>query len=571
LARKGVWRVRCPRPMCAALSMASPADPWKQWTTDEVTDFVGAALDCIAQRARLDWQDIYHWVQPVIPRELWDALWRNARSKDLLYGSGAGTAQPSGAVWLDERTRPRPAERATSQRGQRAAAGVSPRNAKPREYPSQPSAGEALAAQDVGARSGNDLATLAAMRSLVGATDVERSVAVSTPRGLSVERRHGAATPPMAIDDGAATEDGDEPARSPRSPRGPPSHLALPTPAESAHMRQQQQLLQQQRRQLSAASIATSRELASDAGEPRALGEDSGARRGGALRRTGANGWGAGKPSRRPESCAALPGQQPRGGLLVDFFRAPASVGSPGSPSTIGAMGEDLENSTPPRQVFALAQGASPESSRLRSMSPQSRGQMPNLGAATALRQARSVSPALRHLDRDMSNADPHTMAAARARGLVAEYAQHMDASPGPSAAGPLPTHPAPMALADVMADAEGSEALSSWLEPEATSCMSPMQVADWVRTLPSSKLDREAKKSLATHVLTRDINGDSFGALLSTGRWADLALRDEREAVTLLRLFKQQRREAALAEAARQTVARNMSTRYSKGEMLVA
>mmetsp|Transcript_4958 Transcript_4958/g.12030 ORF Transcript_4958/g.12030 Transcript_4958/m.12030 type:complete len:389 (+) Transcript_4958:90-1256(+) len=115
--------------------------------------------------------------------------------------------------------------------------------------------------------------------------------------------------------------------------------------------------------------------------------------------------------------------------------------------------------------------------------------------------------------------------------------------------------------------------AMSAWLDTPTTfqPILTPLQVADWLRTLPPSKVSKETKKSLARHVLQYKIDGEDFQAMLNEGRWAELGLQDERESVTFLRLFKQGQHEVAMTEAVRQAARSNSSRKKLKGEMLVA
>jgi len=114
-------------------------------------------------------------------------------------------------------------------------------------------------------------------------------------------------------------------------------------------------------------------------------------------------------------------------------------------------------------------------------------------------------------------------------------------------------------------------QVMDHWLDggmDEGT--LTPFQVADWLRTLPVSKFEREAKKTLARRVLHYGVDGEEFYELLTSGKWAELDLRDEREAVTLLRLFKQRQHEGAMAQAARNTAIRNAAFKR-KGAKVVA
>lgn len=113
---------------------------------------------------------------------------------------------------------------------------------------------------------------------------------------------------------------------------------------------------------------------------------------------------------------------------------------------------------------------------------------------------------------------------------------------------------------------------LDTWLGGEiGPAPLTPQEVAEWLRVLPSNKVSRETKKDLARRVLHFKLNGDDFHHILNSGRWAELGVKDDRESVTLLRQFKQRLQEAALTEAARQTAKLNMHKPVKKAEFLVA
>lgn len=115
------------------------------------------------------------------------------------------------------------------------------------------------------------------------------------------------------------------------------------------------------------------------------------------------------------------------------------------------------------------------------------------------------------------------------------------------------------------------TQAMTTWLQLEGGPGLTPYQVADWLRVLPTNKVDRESKREVARRVLHFRLGGDDFLRALTNGRWAELGIKDERESVILLRHFKQKQHEAAMAEAARQTVTTNLRKPARKGEMLVA
>lgn len=113
---------------------------------------------------------------------------------------------------------------------------------------------------------------------------------------------------------------------------------------------------------------------------------------------------------------------------------------------------------------------------------------------------------------------------------------------------------------------------MATWIDPyHDTPVLTPFQVAEWLRTLPQNKIKGETKKAAARLVLENHVDGDGFQAIISEGRWKELSIDDEREAVVLSRFFYQRQQEATMAEAARRSAAENSSRRHMKGEMVVA
>merc|ERR1712150_365159 len=98
------------------------------------------------------------------------------------------------------------------------------------------------------------------------------------------------------------------------------------------------------------------------------------------------------------------------------------------------------------------------------------------------------------------------------------------------------------------------SEAISSWLECSSdVPSLSPLQLVDWLRLLPVSKVQEDTKKAVARRVIEKDINGREFQDIINGGRLAEVAVDDAREAAALARLFRQKQREVTMAEAAQQ------------------
>merc|ERR1712178_399966 len=98
------------------------------------------------------------------------------------------------------------------------------------------------------------------------------------------------------------------------------------------------------------------------------------------------------------------------------------------------------------------------------------------------------------------------------------------------------------------------STAMSTWLGNAAVSraSLSPLEIAQWLRTLPKDRLKEETLKLVARHVLDKSMNEDEFGAALAAGL-ESFGLSDQRQGMVLQRYFKQKQTEAAMAEAAKQ------------------
>lgn len=90
--------------------------------------------------------------------------------------------------------------------------------------------------------------------------------------------------------------------------------------------------------------------------------------------------------------------------------------------------------------------------------------------------------------------------------------------------------------------------------------CLRPLELAEWLRTLPSGKLAEEARKAVARRVLDEDIDGLRFEQLLEEGSWESLGVADEREGHVLYRFFRTKQHETMQAEAARSSAAMNRS-----------
>merc|ERR1712217_572270 len=104
-------------------------------------------------------------------------------------------------------------------------------------------------------------------------------------------------------------------------------------------------------------------------------------------------------------------------------------------------------------------------------------------------------------------------------------------------------------------AESLASQAMSAWLEGENVPQLSPLELADWLRLLPSHKISPETKKAVARRVLEQEMDGQDFQEIVRGNGWTALNISDEREAAALSRLFKQKQREATMAEAARESI----------------
>lgn len=222
----------------------------------------------------------------------------------------------------------------------------------------------------------------------------------------------------------------------------------------------------------------------------------------------------------------------------------------------------------------------------------------PDLNAA-AMPQ-RLKRPSYSEMSEDVISREHGQITAAALRVDAISTQEHMPQFSGPR--GPFPGHRSPAAMLSPRAQLESprcggapseisflaptersmaaqseaetiaSQAMSAWLETENgqnAPVLSPLEMAEWLRTLPSGRLPEEARKAVARRVLDEDIDSTRFGQSLEEGRWSELGVADERDAGMFLRFFKARQREAMMAEAAKQTAALNRSLKGMKGEML--
>merc|ERR1712039_558249 len=100
---------------------------------------------------------------------------------------------------------------------------------------------------------------------------------------------------------------------------------------------------------------------------------------------------------------------------------------------------------------------------------------------------------------------------------------------------------------------------MRSWLQlDENPADLSAMELAEWLRHLPNSKVKEETKKVVARRVLEQEVDGRDFQAIFDNNRWPELDVADSRQAAAIARLFRQKQQETALAEAASQNAMLN-------------
>jgi len=409
------------------------ADVQRLWSSPELAGLLGRSLDCVAVRADLRRDDVYSWVKGALPTDVWQLLWASAHQPAL-------PPAPFGSSELFRR----PADDFADDDDE-----------------------EEEASEPIGQKDGNlmksDLATVAAFRSLVGASAAERSVATS--KAYVPRHRPRSAGPAME--------------RSGADERASSRHL----------------------------QTAMSHEGAGFAG-------------GGPAR------WGH---SFNNDVTLDTTASEPmvRRGTLAEFFKIRNDA----------AFGDN---------AGVIADGGYLGTPRHATRQPE-----PWSGATTMMPEsAREYGTEIRPFtDRSVDD----TLALARSRYTSPEKRSST-----------------PRGRIDV--DPQMRETMSAWLDlGMSPSTLTPLQVADWVRTLPQSKVNKETKKALARRVLQYRVDGEDLEAMLNEGRWAELDLQDERESVTLLGLFKQAQHEMAMAEAARQAARSNASRKTRRAEMLVA
>jgi len=72
---------------------------------DSTLELLRASLDCVAERAGLDRQEVYLWVYNAIPNEVWQPLWDSVTA-DMLghqYGGAPGPPPSARTAWVQQR------------------------------------------------------------------------------------------------------------------------------------------------------------------------------------------------------------------------------------------------------------------------------------------------------------------------------------------------------------------------------------------------------------------------------------------------------------------------------------
>lgn len=120
------------------------------------------------------------------------------------------------------------------------------------------------------------------------------------------------------------------------------------------------------------------------------------------------------------------------------------------------------------------------------------------------------------------------------------------------------------------------SQAVSAWLGDTKSVCpeISPVELVEWVRSLPSSKLPEESKKMIARKLLNDQVNGTTFTEICNEGgeRWLTIGVTDKSQQASLTRLFKQKKHEALMAQAAcDEHIAQRAFVNNKKAEMFNA
>lgn len=117
------------------------------------------------------------------------------------------------------------------------------------------------------------------------------------------------------------------------------------------------------------------------------------------------------------------------------------------------------------------------------------------------------------------------------------------------------------------------SQAVAAWLEGDsgAVAGLTPLELAEWLRMLPTGKVGQETKKNVARRVLEQQLDGQDFQDIIDGNRWREISIHDEREISSLTRLFRQKKQEAVLAEAAREAgkLNRSIQKQGMKGERI--
>lgn len=118
-------------------------------------------------------------------------------------------------------------------------------------------------------------------------------------------------------------------------------------------------------------------------------------------------------------------------------------------------------------------------------------------------------------------------------------------------------------------------QAMAAWLGMDGGGCpeMSTMELVEWVKALPPTKLPEDTKKAVARILISRQMTAQMFDEIVSgSDRWSELGVRDKSQQASIARFFKQKKHEVLMAVAAREEhIAQKAFVCNKKGEMFNA
>lgn len=115
---------------------------------------------------------------------------------------------------------------------------------------------------------------------------------------------------------------------------------------------------------------------------------------------------------------------------------------------------------------------------------------------------------------------------------------------------------------------------MAAWLgTDEGAPEISTIDLVEWVRSLPATKVPEETKKSIARILINDQITGCTFNEIVhGSDRWKEIGVTDKSQQTSIARLFKQKKHEMVMAEAARQEhLAQHAFVNNKKAEMFNA